>query len=342
MRNDPPRPLTVGLVATPESSAAVLYGLQEVCSSVGEVWTQLTGEAAPVRRMKPLVIGAATDAFKNGVGAAFAPESDFANAPPADLVFVGDLAIDNNIDPRGRWPEATAWVRARFEAGAMICSVCTGGVLLAEAGLLNGLEATTHWAVIRLFENYYPTVKLKPEKIIVPAGPEHRIVTGGGSAAWAEVALYAIARFCGEAEALRIAKVFLLGDHSEGQLPFAAMVRQHADDDAVISDSQVWLADNYAAANPVAKMAERSGMSTRTFVRRFRRATGYAPLEYVQTLRIEEAKQFLETSDERIEDIAQRVGYEDAAPFRKLFRRKTGVTPSRYRQRWNNLKKTIV
>lgn len=100
------------------------------------------------------------------------------------------------------------------------------------------------------------------------------------------------------------------------------------------SDCQVWIADNYALANPVSRMVAESGLPERTFKRRFKTATGYTPVDYVQCLRVEEAKQMLEETDDATEAIAVMVGYEDPAFFRRLFKRHTGIMPAQYRQRF--------
>ena len=112
------------------------------------------------------------------------------------------------------------------------------------------------------------------------------------------------------------------------------MVRPSQHDDAAVADCQSWIAENYAVANPVSRMVARSGLPERTFKRRFRAATGYAPVEYAQALRLEEAKQYLETTDLPIDDIGAAVGYGDPASFRRLFKRRAGLTPARYRQRF--------
>jgi len=142
-----------------------------------------------------------------------------------------------------------------------------------------------------------------------------------------------IARLCGPEHALRTAKVYLLSGHEDGQLPFTVRSRCIQKNDAVINQCQEWIAENYTAANPVATMAEQSGLKQRTFARRFRSATGYLPMEYVHTLRIEEAKQIIETELGSIDHIGYKVGYEDATFFRRLFKRKTGVTPAAYRRK---------
>jgi transcriptional regulator GlxA family with amidase domain len=173
--------------------------------------------------------------------------------------------------------------------------------------------------------------------MLVAADPDHRIVTAGGASAWEDMALYLISRYCGQGEAVKAAKVFLLGDHSEGQLPYAAMIKPRQHGDAAIAAAQDWIADHYAVANPVGRMVERSDLSERTFKRRFRAATGFSPVEYVQTLRIEEAKQYLETTGLTTEEIGALVGYGDPAFFRRLFKRQSGITPAAYRLRYGGI-----
>jgi transcriptional regulator GlxA family with amidase domain len=224
-----------------------------------------------------------------------------------------------------------------YAKGALIGSICTGAVVLAETGLLDGEPATSHWSVADLFRRYYPRVQLAADRILVPAGRDHRIVTGGGPSSWEDLSLYLIARFRSEAEAVRTAKIFLFGDRSEGQLPYMAMSKRRHHDDKIIADSQTWIAQNYEAPNPVTRMVQRSGLPERTFKRRFRAATGYTPVDYVQALRIEEAKQLLEATAQPTEEIGRQIGYEDPAFFRRLFKRRTGVTPGRYRQRYQGV-----
>ena len=331
------RQVSIGLVAVPDVSAAVVYGLHEVFTSVGTAWEQITGEPARGRRFKARIVAGSAEAIRTKMGALVAPDSRFGDALRFDAVIVADLNMPAGAGPKGRWCQAANWLRDQYDRGAIVCSVCTGSLMLAEAGLLDNAEATTHWSASGLFRTCYPNVALKAERMLVPAGAEHRIVTSGGSASWTDLALYLIARFAGDAEARRIAKIFLFGDRSDGQLPFAAMVRPKQHEDAAIADSQVWIADHYARPHPVAAMAERSGLTERTFKRRFKSATGYAPLDYVQTLRIEEAKQALETTDDPIDQIAVAVGYHDPNSFRRLFKRTTSISPSRYRQRFRTV-----
>lgn len=330
----PTRKLSIGLLAVPESSAAVIYGLHEVFSCVGTVWQMLTGDRVRSREMQPRIVGLATDPMMTTLRVPLVPDTTFADRAVMDVVIVPDLFLEPEPDLTDRWPDAIEWLTAQHRDGATICSVCTGALLLAQAGLLDGREATTHWSASPIFKTQFPDVNLKPERVLSHSGPHHDIITSGGSASWTDLSLYLIARFCGEEEARRIAKVFLFGDRSQGQLPFAAMVRPKQSDDATISKSQEWIAEHYDCPNPVAEMTVRSGLTERTFKRRFRRSTGYTPIDYVQSLRIEEAKHMLETTEQPIEEVAEQVGYEDSGSFRRLFKRQVGISPHQYRQRY--------
>jgi transcriptional regulator GlxA family with amidase domain len=331
------RPASVSILALPESTPAALYGLYEVFASVGMAWPELTGEGRGEPAFDVRIVAQQASPFACAAGTPIAPQATLRMVKHTDIVLVTDLSFALDEDPRGRWPAAAAWLRRTHGAGALVCSVCTGSVLLAEAGLLDGLEATTHWSAAGRFARYYPSVKLRPERILIPAGPEHRLITSGGASSWEDLALHLVARFCGQDEAIRTAKVFLFGDRSEGQLPYMALGRPRRHEDAVIAEAQSWIAEHYAAAAPVARMAARTGLAERTFKRRFRAATGYSPVEYVQALRIEEAKQLLETTEQATDAVAHAIGYEDPTFFRRLFKRRTGTTPARYRRRFKSI-----
>ncbi|MEJ2129228.1 MAG: helix-turn-helix domain-containing protein [Woeseiaceae bacterium] len=329
----PQDPLNVSLVALPTTAAGVFYGVYETLAAVGVLWSELTGQSAQARRMVPNIVSHTTRPFRSTSGATLTADASFDDPAQSDIVIVTDL----DPDAAGgliAGADAVEWLQRQYSGGALVCSVCTGSLMLAEAGLLDGLEATTHWAAIPMFEARFPQVRLHPERILLPAGAGHRIVTSGGSSAWSDLVLYLVARFSGHDEARRIAKIFLFGDRSDGQLPFATLARPRQHDDSMIAECQAWIAGHYDKPNPVAAMIARSGLAARTFARRFRKATGYAPIDYVQTLRIEEAKQLLEAGDEPIEEVAAAVGYDDAGSFRRLFKRLTGISPHRYRQRF--------
>ncbi|YCI06211.1 helix-turn-helix domain-containing protein (plasmid) [Ensifer sp. D2-11] len=310
----------------PESGTMAAFGMHEVLSDTR------TNDEALSRPIHPALVASCRGSFRSSTGLRVTPESRL-NSDDADVIIVCDIHLSRDETPEGRWPEEIEWVRRHVDRGSLVCSTCSGAVLLAEAGLLDGADVASHWTMAELFRDRYPSVRFRPERILCNSGRGGQLITTGGASSWQDLALYLIGRFCGAEEAARVARLFLLGDRGYGQLPFASMVRPRQHSDAVISKIQAWLVDNYPTANPVSVMVGRSGLSERSFKRRFFAATGYTPVEYVQAIRIEEAKQMLETENVAIEDVAASVGYEDPTFFRKLFKRRTGLTPAQYRQR---------
>lgn len=337
-----PRLPSIFLLASPETSPSTLFTLYDVLASAGIAYDEmLSGEAgAPVLDVK--IVAEQSEPFRCAGGLLVEPAAALNELPIPDAAIVCDMYVPVNQSPLGRYPQAAQWLRSLYDAGAIVSSVCSGSLVLADAGLLDGRKATSHWAYEQMFRSYYPKVKLSTQDTLIVCGDDERIVTAGGVASWQDLALYTIARLCGAEHAMGVAKVHILSGHDEGQLPYAVMGRRIQDEDAVIRQSQMWIADHYRLANPVSRMVERSGLNQRTFARRFLAATGYSPIEYVHSLRVEEAKQLLETADLSIEDIGAEVGYEDAASFRRLFKRKAGLTPAAYRRKFLRIVSSAV
>ncbi|MHC1550707.1 GlxA family transcriptional regulator [Phyllobacterium sp. K27] len=313
-----------------------VFGLFEVLGSVGKIWPLLTGETTNVRSIKPKIVAQHAEGVMSAIGIPIVPHAAIGDNLHPDVVIVCDIELPLKGSPDGRWRKEISWISGQMERGAVICSTCSGSVLLAEAGLLDGKEATSHWSAAALFRDRYSAVKFRPERILCETNQNGTLITTGGASSWQDLALYLIGRFCGAEEAVRAAKIFVIGDRSEGQLPFAAMTRPRKHEDVAIADCQQWIAYHYAEPTPVTRMMQRSGLAERTFKRRFKMATGYTPVDYVQALRIEEARQMLETSNRGIDDIAAEVGYEDSSFFRRIFKRHAGLSPAQYRRRFCN------
>jgi transcriptional regulator GlxA family with amidase domain len=224
------------------------------------------------------------------------------------------------------------WIRRRYEQGATLYSACSGTVMLAETGLLDGCEATSHWGYQDLFKHHYPKVRFRPEPNLVFANNSGRIVTAGGTTSWHDLAIHIISRHSNPGEALRIAKVYLLKWHGEGQLPYASLVRNNPHADSVVKACEQWLAEHYRQNGAIQRVVERANIPERTLKRRFKAATGTTLIDYLQNLRIEEAKRLLENEQTPVDEISVDVGYEDPSFFRRLFKRRTGLTPSQYRR----------
>jgi transcriptional regulator GlxA family with amidase domain len=252
-----------------------------------------------------------------------------------DVVIVPSTALDEEVAwVPGRHPAMVAWIRAMYERGATVCAACSGAMLTAETGLLDGQEATSHWATEPYFREHHPEVALRLDEVLVVSGDGGRIVTSGAATAWHDLALYLVARHVGPATAQALARFYLLQWHRGGQAAFQVFDPGTDHGDAVVLAAQRWIADNYAVAAPVAEMVRRSGLTPRTFKRRFSAATGETTISYVQRIRIERAKRALEAGSAPVEEISWAVGYEDAASFRRLFKRLTGLTPGEYRRRF--------
>jgi transcriptional regulator GlxA family with amidase domain len=324
----------LAILAAPESSASVLYGLYDVLVSVGAMYPDmLTGKAGDAL-LDVQIVAASGEPFRCFGNVLVEPSAAVDEVEQIDVVIAADMYAPIDSTPRGQWATEAAWLQRMHAGGALIASVCTGSILLAEAGLLDGRTCASHWAYRDLFTSVYPHVKLLPNAILDLSSEAEGVITAGGVTAWQDLALHLIRRLCGPEHAIRTAKVYLLSGHEDGQLPFAAPTQSRLIGDAVIRDSLTWIDENYAAPNPVSSMTEQSGLTRRTFARRFVAATGRGPIDHVHRLRIERARDLIEGGDIAIEDVGYQVGYEDPAFFRRLFRRTTGLTPAAYRRKY--------
>jgi transcriptional regulator GlxA family with amidase domain len=177
-------------------------------------------------------------------------------------------------------------------------------------------------------------VTIHPERVLVISGHREELVCSGASTTWHDMVLYLIARHAGATAAQAVARMFALQWHQDGLAPYIVFEGRTDHGDAEIGSAQQWLAAHFSVASPVDEMIKRSRLAERTFKRRFTAATGLTPIDYVQRLRIEDAKRRLERTDASVDEISWRVGYEDAAFFRRLFRRTTGMAPGAYRKRF--------
>ncbi len=340
MRNSQP-PATVAILAFPETTASVLYGMYDLFKSAGRDWGTIVDGHPGSDLLRPLIVARRTDAFVAANGVHITPQASFADCPAPDIVCVPELMVPPGESLDGRFTDEIDWLVQCHAAGATLATACSGALLLAEAGLLDGHEATTHWAYCNILRQRYPAVKVRTQRALVISGEGHRLVMAGGGTSWLDLALYLIARASGTDAAMQVAKLNLIDWHDIGQQPFARLVQSAQVDDAVIARCQIWIADHYREPSPVTAMIRLSGIAERSFKRRFEHATGMSPLAYVHTLRMEEAKQMLEAGDEPIEAIANEVGYEDAGFFSRLFRRSVQLTPAQYRKRFGSMRKAL-
>ena len=325
-------PVEVLIVAVPETAGSALYGMVDVLLAAGNIWQTLV-RTEPVQSLfRVRIIAPTGEAFTCGNRIPVCPDCSVADNPGASILILPELWLGPDEDIRGRYPELMEWIRQAYREGASLYSACSGAVMLAETGLLDGCEATSHWGYQDLFSKRYPKIRFRPEPNLVFADPAGRIVTAGGTTSWHDLALHIITRHCSPGEALRIAKVYLLKWHSEGQLPYASLVRRGPHADSVVRSCEQWLGEHFRDSDAIQQVLMQINIPERTLKRRFKAATGSTLIDYLQNLRVEAAKRLLETGQMPVDEISASVSYEDPSFFRRLFKRRTGLTPAAYRR----------
>jgi transcriptional regulator GlxA family with amidase domain len=325
-------PIDVLIVAVPETAGSALYGMLDVLSATGNIWQTLARSGGEKDYFRVRIVSPDGRLFTCGNRIPLNPDCSVGDDPVAGVVILPELWLGPDDALQGRYPELIDWIRRRYDAGANIYSACSGAVMLAATGLLDGCPATSHWGYQDLFRQRYPKVRFDPAPNLVYADSKGRIVTAGGTTSWHDLALHIIARHASPGEALRIAKVYLLKWHDEGELPYTALVRPLPHGDSVVRKCEGWLQDHFREIDAISQVVELAGIPERTLKRRFKSATGVSLIEYLQNLRIEQGKHLLETSSLPVDEISAEVGYADASFFRRLFKRLAGLTPSGYRR----------
>ncbi|KTE18878.1 AraC family transcriptional regulator [Sphingopyxis sp. H050] len=223
------------------------------------------------------------------------------------------------------------WMLDRHAHGATLASNCGGSFALAATGLLSGRPATTHWYFAEAFRSRFPDVRMEADRMVIDDGD---IITAGGLMAWTDLGLRIVERLLGPSVMMETARFLLIDPSGREQKHYASFAPKLTHGDEPVLKVQHWLQAKGAGPVAVAEMAAEAGMEERTFQRRFKAATGMTPVEYVQHIRVGKARELLEFTKRTVDQIAWSVGYEDAAAFRKLFHRITGLSPGEYRQRF--------
>lgn len=333
-------PVTVALLALPESTAATLFGFYDALASVRRDWTMLHGGPPVDSPFRPLLVSADGQPFAGANGVHITPQASYAQCARPDVVVIPDVQVAPGADAPSFAP-AVQWLLACHADGALLASACSGAVLLARTGLLDGQEGTSHWAYCDALRRTHPAVRWQADRGLVAAGEGRSILMAGSGVSWHLLVLAIVARFAGADEAMKVARINLMDLHAASPAAYASLTHGSRAADPVVASCQQWVAMNYATAAPVAQMVTLSHLPERTFKRRFAQATGMAPLDYVHHVRLEEAKQMLERSEDPVEAIALDIGYSDSSFFSRLFRRKVGLSPVQYRQRFGRLAREL-
>jgi len=260
-------------------------------------------------------------------GVILVPPVAAADIAAPDLVVVPGLDDDlvRSFAANRGW---VPWLAKWHAGGARIASSCTGAFLVADAGLLDGRPATTHWLFADELRRRYPAVRVTADQMIVDNGD---VITSGGATAFLNLVLYLVERFAGHERANLAAKLLLVDGYRPSQLPYVAFGRERAHDDVIVHQVQQHIDSRLGEPLRVGELAASFGLSERTLSRRFAAATGRGPRAYLRHARIQHAKRLLETASEPIDQVRRRAGYSDPAAFRRVFKQATGLSPSGYR-----------
>lgn len=303
---------TIGILSYPGAQLAAVHGLTDLLEAASRLRAQQGGPAVSLSVQ-----------LWNGEAGLVPPA-----LPLTALILPPSLAPV--VTPSEAAPLA-AWILDRHGEGTVLCSVCAGAFLLAETGLLRGRPATTHWGLAERFAARFPEALLDADKLLIDDGD---LVTAGGLMAWVDLGLRLVNRFLGSTTMLATARYFLVDPGGREQRFYSTFAPQLTHGDAAILKVQHWLQSACGGKVGLPAMAAKAKLGERTFLRRFQKATGLNPTQYLQCLRVGKARDLLEQPLLAVDEVAWRVGYEDPSAFRKVFHKVMGLSPGEYRRRF--------
>lgn len=321
----PNSPLPIHILAFPQANLLDISGPLQVFASANELAME-TGDTPPY---EPKVVAGSAGEVRTTSGLAVVAQSLPGERDSTDTLIV---AGGRGVHVAAKDPAQVAWVQDRASCSRRVASVCTGAFLLAVAGLLDTRRAVTHWAHCDAFARRFPAIRVDPNPIFIRDGD---VWTSAGITAGIDLALALVEHDLGTPTALAVARelvVFL--KRPGGQAQFSATLSmQNAS--GRFGDLHAWIAENIAGDLSIAALADRAGMSERSFVRHYRTSTGTTPARAIERLRLEAARRLLGDTTFPVKRVARRCGYGSEETMRRSFLRATGVTPQAYRERFS-------
>ncbi|TAM93398.1 MAG: helix-turn-helix domain-containing protein [Chitinophagaceae bacterium] len=249
----------------------------------------------------------------------------------ADLIIIPAIGKDYAGSVRKN-QQLIAWLGEQYMQGSEIASICVGAFLLAATGILKGRQCATHWMARDAFREMFPEVDLKTDKLITDEGG---IYTNGGAMSFMNLMLYLIEKYYDRRTAILCSKIFQVDIDRDSQSPYTIFSGQKNHDDELVKEAQLFIEKHFDEKVSMEKLSCLLAAGRRNFDRRFIKATGNTPLEYLQRTRMEAAKRNLESSRKTIREIMYEVGYADTKSFRETFKKITGITPAEYKHKFN-------
>lgn len=247
-----------------------------------------------------------------------------------DLLIIPSVSYDyENIIKENQ--ELIGWIRQQYQKGAEVASICTGAFLLAATGLLEGKTCSTHWNTAADFRRMFPNVNLQEDQLITS---QTGIYTNGGAYSFLNLILFLVEKYFDRETAVLCSKIFQIEIDRTSQSPFAIFKTQKTHGDTLICQAQTYIEENLSAKISFEQLASTLATSRRNFDRRFIKATGNTPVEYMQRVKVEVAKNTLEKDRKSIFEVMHEVGYTDDKAFREVFKKITGLSPLDYRAKF--------
>jgi transcriptional regulator GlxA family with amidase domain len=223
------------------------------------------------------------------------------------------------------------WMKQQYKEGAEIASICTGAFMLAASGLLDGKNCSTHWSAAEDFRLHFPKVHLQTDQLITD---EQGIYTNGGAYSFLNLIIYLVEKYFDRQTAIYCSKVFQIEPDRKSQSAFTIFRGQKQHEDEVVKEVQSYIEHHFREKISIEELSARFSVGRRNFDRRFIKATGNTPIEYIQRVKVESAKKALEISRKTVSEIMYEVGYSDLKAFREVFRKFTGMSPVAYKARY--------
>ena len=310
-----------------QNNLSSIVGAYKIFTRANEYWTQTGGNELFTIQLAGL---SKEVEFHEGLFSV-RPHMTITSIDHTDLIIIPSLNHNYKEAIAGN-SELISWIAQQYKEGAEVASICTGAFLLAATGLLRGRRCSTHWAVADHFRSMFPEVLLQTDKLITD---EHGIYTNGGAYSFLNLIIYLIEKYYDRRTAIFCAKVFQIEIDRESQSGFTIFTRQKFHGDEMVKQAQSFIEDNPGEKISMEHLSAKFAVGRRNFDRRFIKATGNTPLEYMQRVKIEKAKKALETTRKTVDEIMYEVGYSDTKAFREVFRKVTGMSPVEYKGKYN-------
>jgi len=303
-----------------------IAGAYEILSRANDYWQKIGNQP----RLKIQIAGFVAESSVSE-GYFTVHPGDISKITRTDLMIIPSIFGDYN-ETLKKNETLIDWISHQYKCGAEVASMCSGAFLLAATGLLEGKTCSTHWNAVERFRQMFPDVKIAGDKIITD---ENGIYTNGGGYSFLNLMLYLVEKIFDRQTAIFCSKIFQIDIERTTQSQFSIFHIQKGHGDELITKAQTYIEENIDAKISFEKLASDLAISRRNFDRRFIKATGNTPVEYLQRVKVEAAKKELEKGRKTIFEVMNDVGYADDKAFREVFKKVTGLSPLDYRNKYN-------